>query len=127
MRVGLAVVVAATFGVACSPSGESSAVRVALLTPGPISDQAWNAGAYQGLMRIRDSLGAQTSHIQVKTPADFEENFRQYAASGYALVIGHGFEFQDAAARVAPSFPKTMFVTTGGSTTKPNLAALSFA
>lgn len=117
----------AVLGTACASPRDAKTVRVALLTPGPISDQAWNAGAYQGLMRIRDSLGAQTSHIQVKTPADFEENFRQYAASGYTLVIGHGFEFQDAAARVAPAFPRTVFVTTGGSTVLPNLAALSFA
>ena len=126
-RYRLFVVLVVVIGTACAKASDGSGFRVALLTPGPISDQAWNAGAYQGMMRIRDSLGAQTSHIQVKTPADFEENFRQYAASGYTLVIGHGFEFQDAAARVAPSFPKTMFVTTGGSTTTPNLAALSFA
>ncbi len=103
-----------------------SSFKVALLTPGPISDQSWNAGAYQGLLRIRDSLGAQVSHIQTKTPADFEENFRQYGAQGYTLVIGHGSEFQDAAKRVAPEFPKTTYVTTSGATTGPNLAGLSF-
>jgi hypothetical protein len=32
--------------------------KVALLTPGPISDAAWKAGAYEGLLRIRDSLVA---------------------------------------------------------------------
>src|SRR6188768_2918770 len=56
--------------------------RVALLTPGPISDQSWNGGAYQGLMRIKDSLGAIVSHIQTKTPAEFEEQFRQYGTQG---------------------------------------------
>src|ERR1700756_332400 len=81
--------------------GDTSAFKVALLTPGPISDQSWNGGAYQGLMRIKDSLGAQVSHIQTKTPAEFEENFRQYGAQGYNIVFGHGFEFQDAARRVA--------------------------
>lgn len=101
--------------------------RVALLTPGPVSDQAWNAAAYQGLQRMRDSLGAEISHIQTKTPAEFEENFRQYGAKGYSLVIGHGFEFQDAAQRVGPEYPKTVFVTTGGTGTGPNIAALSFA
>jgi basic membrane lipoprotein Med (substrate-binding protein (PBP1-ABC) superfamily) len=101
--------------------------RVALLTPGPISDQAWNAAAYQGLERMRDSLGAEISHIQTKTPAEFEENFRQYGAKGYTLVIGHGFEFQDAAQRVGPEYPNTVFVTTGGTGTGPNIAALSFA
>lgn len=111
--------------------GDSSAkpgtsFKVALLTPGSISDQSWNAGAYQGLLRIRDSLGARVSHIQTKTPAEFEENFRQYGAAGYDLVFGHGFEFQDAARRVAPEFSRTIYVTTSGTTTGPNLAGISF-
>lgn len=100
--------------------------KVALLTPGPISDQSWNGGAYQGLLRIRDSLGALISHIETKTPAEFDENFRQYGAQGFSLVIGHGSEFQDAARRVAPQFPKTIYMTTSGATTGPNLAGLSF-
>ncbi len=100
--------------------------RVALLTPGPISDQSWNSGAYRGLLEIRDSLGAQISNIETKTPAEFDENFRQYGSQGYDLVFGHGFEFQDAARRVAPEFPHTIFVTTSGSTAGPNLAGLTF-
>ena len=104
----------------------SKGLKVALLTPGPISDQSWNGGAYQGLMRIKDSLGAEVSHIQTKTPAEFEENFRQYGAQGYSLVFGHGFEFQDAATRVAPEFPKTVYVTTSGTTAGPNLAGMTF-
>lgn len=108
-------------------SAHSAAFRVALLTPGPITDRSWNGGAYEGLMQIRDSLRASISHIQTKTPAEFEENFRQYGADGYSLVFGHGFEFQDAAARVAPSFPKTVFITTGGTRTSSNVAAMSFA
>ncbi|MDB4886262.1 MAG: basic rane lipoprotein [Gemmatimonadetes bacterium] len=100
--------------------------RVALLTPGPISDQSWNGGAYAGLLRIRDSLGATVSHIQTKTPAEFEEQFRQYGAQGYDLVFGHGFEFQDAAKRVAGDFPKTIYVITSATTTADNVAGISF-
>ena len=128
--VPLALVVAC--GAESRPNGDSAGTagasfRVALLTPGAISDQSWNGGAYQGLMQIRDSLGAQVSHIQTKTPADFEENFREYGARGYALVFGHGFEFQDAARRVAPQFPKTVYVTTSGNTAGSNLAGISFS
>lgn len=101
--------------------------RVALLTPGPVSDQSWNAGAYRGLMRIRDSLGARVSHIQTKTPADFEENFRHYGAQGYDLVFGHGFEFQDAAKRVGPDFPRTAFVVTSATATGTNVAGIHFS
>lgn len=100
--------------------------RVALLTPGPVSDQAWNSGAYAGLTRIRDSLGAQISHIQTKTPADIEENFRQYGSQKYDLVFGHGFEFQDPATRIAPDYPATVYVTTSGNRMGTNVAPLVF-
>ena len=129
----LAALAALVIGViACGTSEQpgsraDSAFRVALLTPGPISDQSWNGGAYQGLMRIRDSLGAQVSHVQTKTPADFEENFREYGARGFNLVFGHGFEFQDAAKRVAPQFPQTMYVTTSGNTSGANIAGIMFS
>ena len=118
----------------CSPrdakqaqdSSASRLFRVALLTPGPISDQSWNGGAYQGLLRIRDSLGAAISHIQTKTPAEFEEQFRQYGSQHYDLVFGHGFEFQDAAARVGPDYPRTVYVTTSGSASGSNVAGMEF-
>lgn len=118
--------------VACAPAGDQTAAsdstfRVALLTPGPISDQSWNGGAYQGLMRIRDSLGAEVSHVQTRTPADFEENFREYGSRGFDLVFGHGFEFQDAAKRVAPDFPQTTYVTTSGNTSGGNVAGILFS
>lgn len=110
-----------------STSDGGGAFRVALLTPGPISDQGWNAGAFAGLKQIRDSLGAQVSHIQTKTPAEFEENFRQYGAQGYQLVFGHGFEFQDAALRVGPEYPRTYYVTTSGNSVTSNVAGITFA
>src|SRR6185437_230190 len=49
-----------------------------------------------------------------------------YGAQGYQLVFGHGFEFQDAAKRVAPQFPHTIYVTTSGTTAGPNLAGMTF-
>lgn len=124
--------IAGTLGTACGGSskqpstGGSSTFKVALLTPGPVSDQSWNSGAYKGLLRIRDSLGASISNIETKTPAEFDENFRQYGSQGYSLVFGHGFEFQDAARRVAPEFPHTIFITTSGSTAGPNLGGMTF-
>ena len=128
--------VIATLGSAgCSGHGERSrsdtavgatSFKVALLTPGAISDQSWNGGAYQGLLRIRDSLGAQISHIQTKTPAEFEENFRQYGNQHFDLVFGHGFEFQDAARAVAPAYPATQYVVTSGNTSGGNVSGMVF-
>jgi basic membrane lipoprotein Med (substrate-binding protein (PBP1-ABC) superfamily) len=101
--------------------------RVALLTSGPVSDQAWNGGAYQGLLQIRDSLGAHISNIETKTPAEIEENFRQYGAQGYNLVIGNGFEFQDPAVRISPEYPNTAYLISSGSKTGKNVGSIAFA
>jgi basic membrane protein A and related proteins len=126
LALGASIAACSTHPDAGSTDSTAAAFKVALLTPGPISDQSWNAGAYQGLVAIHDSLGAKISHIQTQTPADFEENFRQYGAQGYSLVFGHGFEFQDAAKRVAPEYPHTIYVTTSGTTSGPNLAGMTF-
>ena len=109
------------------PTNNADSFKVALLTPGPVSDKSWNGGAYEGLMQIRDSLGAQISHIQTKTPAEFDENFRQYGAKGFDIVFGHGFEFQDAAKRVAPTFPKTVYVVTSGRSLAKNVVGVDFS
>jgi basic membrane lipoprotein Med (substrate-binding protein (PBP1-ABC) superfamily) len=78
-------------------------------------------------MAVRDTLGGEVSHIQTRTPAEFDENFRQYGARNFDLVFGHGFEFQDAALRVAPAYPNTIYVTTSGISVARNVAGVSFA
>lgn len=110
----------------CSRQEASLDFRVALLTPGSISDAAWNAAAYEGLLLIRDSLAAEVAHTETRTPAEFEEAFRDFASRGFRLVFGHGFEFQDAAARVAADFPNTTFITTSGSTVRSNVSPMVF-
>jgi len=100
--------------------------KVALLSPGPVSDAGWNASAYEGLLRIEKELGAEISQIEVKTPAEFEEGFRDYADKGFKLVFGHGFEFQDAAAAASPDFPNTVFITSSGTTVRDNVAPMIF-
>lgn len=115
------VTVASVLLLGCDRPGASE-FEAALLTPGPISDAGWNAGWYDGLMRIRDSLGAQVRHVETRTPAEFEEALRDFASRGYRVVFGHGFEFQDAAARAGEGFPNTVFITTSGSTVRANVA-----
>ena len=104
----------------------ASGFRVALLTPGSIRDGGWNQSAYEGLERIRAELGAEIAHQEAKTPQDFESGFRDFAARGFRLVFGHGFEFQDAAAKVSKEYPDTIFVTTSGSTIRANVAPIVF-
>ena len=114
---------------ACTKAGggkEDGAFRVALLTPGPVSDGGWNASAYEGLQRIAKELGAETSNVQTTSPAEFEQSFRDYARKGYDLVIGHGFEYQDAAVKVGAQYPDTAFLVSSGGVSAKNVASLEF-
>jgi basic membrane protein A len=63
----------------------SSRFKVALLTPGPVSDAGWNAAAFDGLQLIKAKLGAETAMVQTRSPIDFEDGFRDFAARGFNL------------------------------------------
>ncbi|MBK7923092.1 MAG: BMP family protein [Gemmatimonadetes bacterium] len=110
----------------CSKNPQSTEFRVGLVTPGSIADAAWNSGAYAGLQQIHDSLAVPISHVEARTPGEQEEALRNYAAQGYTLVFGHGFEFQGAAERVSAQYPRTVFVVTSGERVAGNVSPLIF-
>jgi basic membrane protein A and related proteins len=125
LRGCLGAVVLLSFA-ACRNQAGDDRMRVALITPGSIADAAWNAGAYQGLLRIRDSLGTAISHVEARTPAEQEEALRTYAAQAYDLVFAHGFEFQGLAERVSAQYPKTVIIVTSGERAAGNVAPLIY-
>lgn len=119
--------VATVAALACTDrSSAQPDFRVALITPGSIADAAWNSGAYAGLLRIRDSLGAAVSHVEAGTPAAQEEALRTYAAQGFDLIIGNGFEFQDPAERVAAKYAGPVFVVNSGARASGRVIPLVF-
>ena len=101
-------------------------MKVGLLTTGSVNDGGWNAIAYEGLQQIHKQLSAEISNQETKTPAEFEEGFRSYGAKGFDLAFGHGFEFQDAALKAGRQYPKTIFITTSGSSVAPNVSPMVF-
>jgi basic membrane lipoprotein Med (substrate-binding protein (PBP1-ABC) superfamily) len=122
------VVTLTTFSIAsCSEQPASpDDFTVALVAPGSIADAAWNSGAFSGLERIRDSLGARISHVEALTPAAQEEALRTYAAQGYDVVFGNGFEFQGPAERVARDYPQIVFVVNSGARAVGRVVPLVF-
>jgi len=114
MNRPLSFLVAGTLVASCGKPPATGAFRVGLITPGSIADAAWNSGAYAGLNVIRDSLQAEVSHVEARTPSEQQEALRAYAEQGYDLVFGHGFEFQGPAERIGDQYPRTIFVVTSG-------------
>lgn len=117
---------AAACGSGPDAGADADTPAVALLTAGPVSDAGWYAGAYEGLQLIGDSLGFRVSHQQTRTPAEFDEAFISYAESGYGLIFGHGFEYQDAASRAGEMYPDVTFVVSSGSRSAANVVPIIF-
>lgn len=101
---GMAVVSASAF----------AAEKAAILLPGSINDQSWNAQGYAGVKQLK-AMGWDVAYSENVQPADMAQAMRDYARQGYSLVIGHTGRFQSAAQAVGPRFPKTLFVVGSGS------------
>lgn len=99
--------------------------KVALLTSGPISDAGWNAMAFEALQAVAHQLGAKVNTQEV-SGTQIRDAMRSYAQEGYQLVFGNGYEYNEPAMQVAGEFPKTVFVSSSGSKTAPNVGAFRF-
>jgi basic membrane protein A len=108
-----------------SSGDEDEVFKVALLLVGEITDMGWNKTAYDGLMYAKDKYGVEVAYTEKVAASDMEGFFRGYAEQGYDLIIGHGFQFQEAAKAVAAQFPDVKFaVTSTNAVQAPNLASV---
>src|SRR5665213_593287 len=104
----------AGLALAAGPAAAGDEGKVAMLFPGSINDQSWNAIGYQGLMKLK-AAGWDTAYSENVQSADEGEALRDYAKRGFNLVIGHTGRFLSAAERVGGEFPKTTFIVGSGS------------
>lgn len=101
-------------------------LRVALMLSGPISDQGWNATAYNGLMRIEEELGLEVAFVEQLDLSDIPEVVRNFATQGFDIIIGHGFQFGDPIVAIHQEFPDVKFVVTSSTiTAEPNVSSLN--
>ncbi|MDX2096339.1 MAG: BMP family protein [Leptolyngbyaceae cyanobacterium bins.59] len=110
-----------------SPTGGSSnasGFKTAIVLPGIITDKAWNQAGYEGVLVVKNKLGAQTDYVEKVSQADQAESLSDFARRGYNLVYAHGGQFDAAVQQVAPQFPNTFFVVVNGAATGNNIASL---
>jgi basic membrane lipoprotein Med (substrate-binding protein (PBP1-ABC) superfamily) len=97
-------------------------LKVALVLPGPISDNDWNAGGYHGLMAVKDNLGLEVAYSENVADADAERVMRDYASRGYGLIIAHSFSYGPATLAAAADFPDVKFLAGTVQELAPNVA-----
>ena len=97
------------------PSGQQKKeYRVGMLLTTTPLDGGYTYAGYNGLMELRDTMNVNVSYVEYVSAADAERLMRAYADKGYDMVIAHGFAFETSILKVAPDYPKTAFVWSGG-------------
>lgn len=107
--------------------GEDS-LRVAILLPGAVSDQGYNADGQRAAQQMEEELGAEVTLTESVAVPNQTDVYRQYASQGYDLVIGWGGQFTDGAVTAAEEFPDVRFlVVNSNAENGRNLASMDTA
>lgn len=136
----LLIVVALTMIAGCTPAAAptqapaaaqptqapAAPFKMGLLVSGSVNDQGWNTMGFNALKQVEKDLGAEVSYVELKQdPASYEKAFRDFAAQGYQLILGHGNEFEDAAKATARDYPNIQFFISSSRLTEPNVTGLN--
>ena len=126
--LGLATACGGSKGAASSGGGSTSS-SVAMALPGLITDEAFNQFTYEGMKKAADEGGFKCVYKENVSQDEQVEILRQFAQSGYSIVIGDGGQFGESLATVAKEFPDTKFVFAVGTETYdlPNLTAATIS
>lgn len=100
---------------------------MALILSGPANDQGWNAVAVAGLQATSEKFGLETTIMENVSIADSEAAYRQLAADGYDIIIGHGYQYGEPAAAVSHEFPGKYFLATESNSYSENAASYVMA
>lgn len=103
-------------------TNNTASLKVALCVSGSVNDLGWNQSAYEGLLEAK-ALGCETAYTENLGAADIAAAYTDYAASGYDVIFGHGYEFGDPAIEVAKSYPNVKFVVIEGEVSAENVAS----
>lgn len=107
-------------------AGEGDAqdgLKVALCVTGAKNDMGWCQSAYEGLLLVEKELGCEVKCSENVQAADMVATFTDYAANGYDVVIGHGFQFGDPALEVGELYPDTKFICIEADASAENVAS----
>lgn len=104
--------------------------KIALVMSGPTSDNGWNAGALKAFDAVKAGLSladANASYIDKQSASgDQEKSLRDFATKKYALVFGHGSEYEAPALKMEADFPQTLFVISSGRAVGKNTIPIIF-
>jgi basic membrane protein A and related proteins len=99
-------------------------LKIAFLTDGLFSDAGWGAFGYNAAQALQGKYSYMVDYKENVPIPKIEETLRDYANSGYDIIISHGFEWGKPAIKVGKDYPETKFVIFTGLVNSSNVASI---
>jgi len=99
-------------------------LKIAFLTDGLFSDAGWGAFGYNAAQAIQGKYSYIVDLKENVPISKIEETLRDYAKTGYDLIISHGFEWGKPAVMVGKDYPEVKFVIFTGLVNSSNVASI---
>ena len=99
-------------------------LKIAFLTDGLFSDAGWGAFGYNAAQSIQEKYSYIVELKENVPIPKIEETLRDYAKTGYDLIISHGFEWGKPAVNVGKDYPASKFVIFTGLVNSSNVASI---
>jgi basic membrane protein A len=88
-------------------------IKIALVIPSTTTDVSWSQSIYDSLVALQDHYGEDVIDIayteNMWNVTDAASAIRDYADSGYNIVIAHGAQYGTSLFEIAPDYPETSF------------------
>nr|WP_302328433.1 BMP family ABC transporter substrate-binding protein [Salirhabdus salicampi] len=106
---------------------EEKTKNVGLLIEGSIEDQTWGEKGHNGLMLIKEELGANVYYQEgVKSQIEVNRAVAEFADNDVKLIFGHSSNFGRFFQEISDDYPDIQFVYFNGNTFSSNVMSINF-
>jgi basic membrane protein A len=108
------LLIAAALAAAIVAGAAAAPVRIAVIMPSATTDAAFSQSMYGALLSVQKELGGESAIVIKYTEnmwnvPDAAAAIRDYASSGFDIVIAHGSQYGSSVQEIAKDFPKVTF------------------
>ncbi|MBZ0290425.1 MAG: BMP family ABC transporter substrate-binding protein, partial [Anaerolineae bacterium] len=110
-RLFLLVVLLALLVTPALSAQEPLVSRICLITDvGRVDDGTFNQFAFEGMERVAEDYGLESTYIETVNQADYSNNMQTCIDSGFEVIISVGFLMTDATLAKAQENPEVYFI-----------------
>ncbi len=107
------------------PAASGTGMKVAWICESTLTDGGWNEDGFAAIQDLAKTYGFELSYQEDVTSTEVADVLRNYAASGYDLVLSNEQYHCEDMAAIAPEFPDVTFGCVNGYVSADNMIAIT--